>query len=82
MASAPFRTLELSRPEKTQNGGATMRLPTGCAIEPSMKMKMMKAVSETDYTHLNLPRIGGKGNGQPTFLAGTTGAAKEARKNT
>jgi hypothetical protein len=47
-----------------------------------MKMKMMKAVSETDYTHLNLPRIGGKGNGQPTFLAGTTGAAKEARKNT
>jgi hypothetical protein len=55
-------------------------LPSGRAIEPLAKT--MKAVSETDYTHLNLPRIGGKGNGQSTFLAGTTGAAKEARKNT
>jgi hypothetical protein len=35
-------------------------------------MKTMKTVSETDYTHLNLPRIGGKGNGQFTFLAGKT----------
>ena len=65
---------------ETQNGGAARRLPSGRAIEPLAKT--MKAVSETDYTHLNLQRIGGKGNGQSTFLAGTTGAAKEARKNT